>query len=259
MNIKDISKIISDGSTKKRAWLMANHVANISTNKEGLLNQDEIQSLLDSFDTHKKIEVYNHYKQMDSIIKNSLSYLNQLRLIYINSKTKTDSLIAQLFICKRIENTINLGLTYIDDKNLRNKLLNFYAKQTYIPYLKVIKEKESIRIVNDYPSEKDKKPLSIISLLIAQKKEATRILILAKTFLKAIKDFIDEKDFKIKSYIDMIKEVENDLKTIAPTLGEQSLDKDIINKMKDNNYFYPDFDSIEIDENQYKEMKDMYL
>lgn len=266
MRTKDVSDIILKGSPKQRLNLVYSHFALLQFNKEGFLTEAELKKIKDSFKTPQERNLYNRYVQVDTTVRNSLMYLNQLRLAF---REQTAHIEGFSLLCYSLESSVELLnelLSQVKDKKLKNQLTKT-IEQKRILYSTFSKDTDGYIILK--PKERtgeiwpeDIGETGLPGIRRVYKKRAEDILISCKTVIKAIRDYLEENSFNIKEYKNSIKEIEADIsedKTILAKHSPKQMkklfpDKDL-SEFK-SCFFYPDYDSLEIDEEQYKRFKE---
>lgn len=274
MRTKDISGIMAKGTPRQRLNLLYSHFALLQFNKKGILTESEIAKITQSFKTSQEIDLYNKYIAIDNSVRHSLLYLNQVRLGYREQIAYINGYSLLWHSLERATDLFNELLYDVKDKKLKDRLTKKILDREVAPFNKFITDKEGY--IKLKPKEAmagliDGSDSGVESFLQQHKKNAEEMLVIAKTYLKALKDFIEEKSFNIDEYKYQIKIIETDLeedKSIIPkysrkklkeALGELGDPEDKTEKLFSRYFVYPDYDSIEIDEAQYKNYRENHL
>lgn len=232
---KDISSIILTGTPKQRMMLLANHIAETSTDKPGFLTDSEFDKLTASFKTPAEIRIYNKYRNANRIFSGLLPYLAQLRLQYKLNSSKFNTFFSLIMVYHEIEGVLNEALFIADsNKKLREKLLSLFLNSSLIFVDSTKVQDEDGREYIEFELDKDKE--YILRGLVFSKPDGTteelpglgvkgglegmadkmlrrnsECLAKIKGVLTALKEFIEEEDIQIKAYNDFIKEVEEEV------------------------------------------------
>lgn len=98
----DISEIL-DSPPKKRVLVLINHQAEISLGFKGFLSEQEISSLVASFQTDKELKVYSKYREIFKKAQHFLTSINQIHLMYKEEAQKLDKLMIVDMVIKDAE------------------------------------------------------------------------------------------------------------------------------------------------------------
>lgn len=260
MSKTSVSKVLNDGSAKQRALLLANHIADVSSGGKGLLTESELSSLTKSFQKPNEIELYNRYCKIFEKVQIYLTTLSQLRLSYLECLGRLDKLILLKRDSADIEDLTNSLLSVIKDKPTRSKAL------------KVAKH-----LLGSDPLRKiqvDKDGFIKVSLGALEDEQLTELRnriqseqIKLKTAIRVIKDYFDETGFNVKMFKEFVKNLENwakgkTNKGLSSLLIQRSLKEAEDSRAKElieKNLLELDYESVEIDEAEYKQLRGSYL
>lgn len=279
---KDISTILTKGTAKQRANLVAEHIARLNyyeTSKEPLLTDAEYNKLSDSFKTPAEIKLWNKFRSIDSGIKIGL---NNLQGLLFELKMHYSDLRGYILVWNTIEaselisNSILHQLTPEErlrvSSNLKDNLKMFFTQiepdeEGYLEY-KIDFERQVYRDENGKPiSYKDEPRMSKeFTLLYAMNNikgfaedTATKFF----SWRKALLDYMGETGFNPETYKNLIKKFTEDAYTnvigwdkylsISDTF--MKLDNPFLDKHKFRYNITPDLTELEINEDEYNWFK----
>lgn len=242
-------------SAKKRALILANHLAETNIGEKGFLTEEEFNALVDSFRSEKEIETYNQFRKIFEKMQMFLSNLSQFRLVYIETLQKLDKFILVKMSNNEFEDFTNRLLDLIGDEK-RSQVMELAKKYQEPMLLRMIEED------NNYIKVKGKSKL--IELIIGLQGKAKAEQIQLKTAIKVAKDYIKETGFNVLVITKFIQDVENwakdkskglMTKLIPEPYDHLSADKDL-KKILDSNIVEPDYKNIPIDPDKYQYFKE---
>ena len=217
MNKKDISKALTQGSAKQRANIIAENIAQYSKTGKGFLKYSDDKALYESFKTSAEIRIYNKYIKVGREVTQSLSYLKQLQLLYeVNIAYLTGYCL--LWDEYDREGSRYTELLYnIKDRETRktiSKLIKEARLQPLLGNIEKVKEGQGVYItgtikiqVKDLLTRKGKKRYGLYEIIKEYSKRATKQLREAKALALAILEYMDEEEFNVKTYKEIVKEV----------------------------------------------------
>ena len=217
MNKKDISKALTQGSAKQRATIIAENIAQYSKTGKGFLKYSDDKALYESFKTSAEIRIYNKYIKVGREVTQSLSYLKQLQLLYeVNIAYLTGYCL--LWDEYDREGSRYTELLYnIKDRETRktiSKLIKEARLQPLLGNIEKVKEGQGVYItgtikiqVKDLLTRKGKKRYGLYEIIKEYSKRATKQLREAKALALAILEYMDEEEFNVKTYKEIVKEV----------------------------------------------------
>jgi len=222
MNKKDISKVLTRGSARQRATIIAEDGAQYSKTGKGFLTDSETKALYDSFKTSAEIRTYNKYLEVGRKVRQSIPYLKQLHLLYeVSIAYLTGYSLLWLSYQQQAEH-FNELLYEVKNKAEKAKLLKRLTEFDFL-FATIVpsKEKGFIDIKTDSKGES----YGIEELIRAYTERATYELREAKALAQAILDYMDEEGFNVKTYKETVKEVLDALSTDRTVIGKFSRKK----------------------------------
>jgi len=222
MSRKDISKILTAGSARQRALLLANHIAATTFGKEGFLTSKEFYALLSSIKGDRDIRIYNKIKTVELNLRFFLLNLNQLRMVFFNT-------VLQYLLLRQ---TITMVETSIEIKGPAQK--QWVDKDQAISNLSVALERNKIQLME--------------------------LIIQIKTGVQLGKDYMEEKGADIREYNQKVTEIESTVKEhVAIVLSHRG---NLAIKIDQAGFYqiqklFNDYDSIDVDPNLYKQFKEL--
>lgn len=279
---KDISTILTKGTAKQRANLVAEHIARLNyydTSKEPLLTDAEYNKLSDSFKTPAEIKLWNKFRSIDAGVKVGL---NNLQGLLFELKMHYSDLRGYILVWNTIEaselisNTILHQLTPEErlrvSNALKDKLSMFFTKiepdeEGYLEY-KIDFERETYRDENGKPIGFKEEPRKTkkATLLFAMNNirgyaEDTAIRFFS--WRKALVDYMKENDFNPETYKNILKgftaQAYQSVIGWNKYLTSEESFMDVNNPFLDKHKFKynvtPDLTEIEINEEQYNWFK----
>lgn len=279
---KDISTILTKGTAKQRANLVAEHIARLNyydTSKEPLLTDAEYNKLSDSFKTPAEIKLWNKFRSIDAGVKVGL---NNLQGLLFELKMHYSDLRGYILVWNTIEaselisNTILHELTPEErlrvSSNLKGNLKMFFTQiepdeEGYLEY-KIDFERQVYRDENGKPiSYKDEPRMSKeFTLLYAMNNikgfaedTATKFF----SWRKALLDYMGETGFNPETYKNLIKKFTEDAYTnvigwdkyLSTKESFMQMNNPFLDKHKFRYNITPDLTELEINENEYNWFK----
>jgi hypothetical protein len=267
MGNKNVSNIITKGTPRQRVVLLFSHYALQQFDVEGFLTGTEVNSIIESFKAPQEIKLYNKFVDVDRTVRNSIHYLNQLRLGYREQIANITGYATLWLDMERMEDLLNSILYDTNDKKLKTEFIKKITEtEVLLASFKKSKEEGYISLeVNSTTKRRysNAPGLGLLSLIKIHKKNAEDFLINAKTFLKALYDYIEETGFSIKDYKNYIKGIEEDLKenkAILSKFSREAFIKEFPDSDTSNAHFiFPDYETIAIDQDKYRGYRKDYL
>ena len=272
----DISKILKEGSIKQRIKMLSEHYANLTVGGKGILSDKETRELSDSFKTSPEINAFNKMNRAFRDLRPALLALNQYRVSFRHSIATITGYVLLWESYKETEELLNSTLWEVKDKKLRKELSTKLSKNSNYIFTEVELQTDDTLIFRtdsprrprrgikkkDFIEEADKTLEGIIHLW---KENAELNIIQVKSYVKAITDWMEERDFKPKPFKDLLNQIMDDIYAdYAPypkysksqmTTIKGGLDISIMEKY----FVYPEPDEIEPDENLCKAFREGYL
>lgn len=277
---KDISKILSKGTPRQRIILLATDIAEKNLGGKGLLTPSEIKTLSDTFKTQNEIALYNKFRKMEPLVRNSIAMLYQYKNAYREQIAFINGYTLYWDSLGEIRELINDILHKIKDKKLRNEILKTAIGKKFllVEFTESKRDKGFIDLDTTSSKGMDYANLNGFEGLIkAHKSKAEGILVDFKTLLKATRDAIEEVGFNVKPYIEICNKAEEELRKLGgsesvalPKYSKSALKKlfeekefptnmNLLEKDFGKYWVYPEYDEIEIDEKKYKEFLEMQI
>jgi len=282
---KDISKILTTGSTKQRLLLLAEDNAKAKYSFERLLTDHEINQLSKSFKKPNEIQLWNKWLKVDRVIANSIMNLQGLKFEVLMHYSNLRGYILVWETIQEAEVLSNHILHEIKDQEERIKISSLAGKLGNFLFTDIHTDKEGyLDISIDFEKEtyRDengkltlKKENSIKSkkhtlwfVMNNVKKEAINSAIKFLSWRGAILDYMEEEGFSIKTYRDIINSMTEDIhKPIIGWTKYQSDEKLFIpsipnnraDKLKAKYSITPNTRELEVDTEIYNYFKKEFL
>lgn len=285
---KDISKILTKGSPRQRSVLLTTDslqeylaMTGIKPDAKTILTAGERQNLFGSFKSPQEIRLYNKYAKINRDFPYFLMVLKETQLNYNEAIAYLIGFTTSWSDYEFTEQTFNYILDEVKEKKIKNKIKKIILNFSPFLYADLKDEGGSVKLVIN----SDEKKIRLEGLIKAWSNKATDTLIQAKSYLKAIRDYLTEEDYLIQIFKDILNYYEKDFRedrALIPKYSkrqmeemrkslkddnlttEQKLGKVIqtgtkLYSDKEDDYFdkyfvFPDYDELEIDEKDYNTM-----
>jgi len=282
---KNISKILSKGSPRQRIVLLTTDsfqeylaISGIKPDAKTILTDEEKQSLLNSFKTPPEIRLYNKYAKLNRDFPYFLMILKETQLNYNEAIAYLIGFTNTWQDYQYTEQTFNRILYEVKEKKLKNKILKIILDESHFLYAELEKNTGgSVRLVTSI----DKERIRLEGLIKAWSGKAENTLREAKSYIKAIRDYLTEEDFLIQALKDILNYYEKGFredKALIPKYSKRQMDEMLKSLKNDEQmfrkivetghriisdkeddffakyYVFPDYDELEIDENAYNTM-----
>jgi len=231
---KDIGKILTTGSPKLRAILYWEDIARGKCFQEKLLTDSDRIQLYDSFKKPNEIKLWNEFRRLDDIVTNAIV---NLQGVLFEVKMNYSNLRGYILVWNSIENAellVNSVLHEIKDPKERKRIAEDGAKGIDLLFSKTEPDQEGyIEIKVDFEScshldengkpigYKDKprktKEYSLWYVMNNVKKEVETSVIKYLSWERATLDFMEERDFNVKTYKQQIKQMTTQV--YSPIIG----------------------------------------
>lgn len=262
-------------SAKKRALLLANHIANISMGEKASLSANEYNTLVGSFSTAHEIRVYNRIKEVDKCIRNVLPYLNQLRILYQENTATLTGYFNLLHTCQVMEQVLNQVAAAIPDAEARRQALQTAGLEQLVFASYKLQADNSLKLDIDTQSlphellsasgETDslKDELSLRRLIHIYRERAKDGMVSVRTYIQAVKDYLAFEEANINIYLHKLTEIEADMqedRSVFTRFSAQftgNTSQDFL--PRDPEMTYPDYITLAIDKEKYDAFKTRYL
>lgn len=198
-----VEKVLAKGSTKQRAILLANHIAEVNLAGKGILTDAEFESLSGSFKSDQEKAAYNRYRKAYDLLRNYLPNLSQTRFAYACS-------------IERLEKLLLLRLSNSDVEDLANSLIDLIPdKKSKAKALKRAKDFSNTALVRSIGAD-DEGYVRVTSFgdsldvwIKALRKEAMAEQVELKTGITLAKDYLAETGLNVRAFAAYVKEIEN--------------------------------------------------
>jgi len=275
---KDIGKLLTTGSPRQRALLIAEAIARGKYFQDNLLSDSEFNRLSDSFKKPNEIKIWNLFKDADATVTNALINLQGL---LFEIKMNYSNLRGYILVWNSIENAellVNSVLHEIKDPKERKRIAENGAKginllfsktepdqEGYIE-IKIDFEKDSYRDENGkligYKEKPRKtKETSLWYVMNNVKKEVENSVIKYLSWERAILDYMESKGFNVKTYKEKIKEMT--AQVYSPIIGWAKYSGELNTQLQHPRLeeiikkysICPNMDELKVDEAQYNWFK----
>jgi len=259
---KDIGKILTTGSAKKRALLIAEDRARGKYFQEKLLTDSEFNQLSDSFKKPNEIKLWNEFKELDETITNALINLQgkmfEVLMNYSNLR-------GYILVWNSIENAemlVNSVLHEIKDPKERKRIAEDGAKGIDLLFSKTEPDQEGYIEINiDHKEEKYR----LLKVMNNVKKEVETSVIKYLSWERAILDFMEERGFNVKTYKQHIKQMTTQV--YSPIIGWAKYSGELntgiphprLEKIIKKYAICPNMDELKVDEAQYNWFRRYFL
>jgi hypothetical protein len=278
---KDIGKILTTGSLRQRALLIAEEVARGKFFLDKLLTDNEFNQLSNSFRKPNEIKLYNEFLKIDESVTNGI--VNLQGLLY-EVKMHYSNLRGYVLTWNTIENAevlVNAILHEIKDVKERRRIAKDGAKDIDILFTKTIPDQEGYIDIDidaedeDY-SDEDFKPeikerlkkttkYTLWNVMNNVKVETERAVRKYLSWERAILDYMEENGFNVKTYKDKIKEMNDQVNT--PIIGwgkyygknHTGLSHPALDRILKQFAICPNVEELNVDETEYKYYRKYFL
>jgi hypothetical protein len=274
---KDISKILTTGSLKQKILLVAEQRARHTYGKEPILTDHEFNQLSDSFKKSNEIKLWNEWNRHAVTIIGAISNLQGLMF---EVQVNYSNLRGYILVWNSIENAellVNSVLHEIKDPKERKRIAERGAKGVDLLFSKTAPDQEGyIDIKIDFEKETYKgkkyneepdltKGYSLLYVMNNVKAEATASAIRFISWRQAILDYMEENNFNIKTYKDILQEFTD--RVYTPIIGWAKYSGEIntglphpqVEKLLKKYAITPKIEDLEVDERVYNAFKIDFL
>ena len=207
---KDISKTLSSGSIEQRLLLTFEDKAKEVYGKKTLLSKREANSISDSFKTAKELKAWNEWLTYSQTVAFAIT---NLQGALFDVKMNYSNLRGYILTWNAIEHAellANSILHEIKDTKERKETAKKGTKGIDLLFSKTTIDKEGyLDLKTEFPKDKNEPDkideLSLKSLMLQVKEETTTSVIKFISWKKAILDYMEEKNFNIETYKDVIE------------------------------------------------------
>jgi hypothetical protein len=230
---KDISKLLTTGSTKQRLLLIAEDIARGKYFQDKLLTDHEFNQISESFKKPNEIKLWNEWRRIDETVANAI---NNLQGVKFEVLMNYSNLRGYILVWNSIEYTellVNSVLHEIKDLKDRKRIAEEGAKGIDLLFSKTEPDQEGyieIKVDFEKDSYKDEsgkfnvlnkpkktKEYSLWYVMNNVKKEVENSVIKYLSWETALLDFMEDKGFNVKAYKEQIKQMTTDI--YSPIIG----------------------------------------
>jgi hypothetical protein len=272
---KDISKILTTGSLKQKLLLVAEQRARHTYGKELILTDHEYNQLSDSFKKSNEIKLWNVWNKHAVTIVGAIANLQGLMF---EVQVNYSNLRGYILVWNSIENAellVNSVLHEIKDPKERKRIAESGAKGVDLLFSKTAPDEEGyIDIKIDFEKQTYKgkeepkvtKEYSLLYVMNNVKVEATASAIRFISWRQAILDYMEENNFNIKTYKDILQGFTD--RVYTPIIGwpkysgeEMSggLPHPQLEKLLKKYAVTPKLEELEVNEEEYNRFKNDFL
>ncbi|GAB3225897.1 hypothetical protein [Spirosoma arcticum] len=204
-----ISNTIRQGSAKRRIRLITNHYAEIQAGRKGLLTNEEVADIAQSFQEGKEMDLYNKAIEADKRTKHAILLLKQFSISYREAVANLTGYVLLWESYQRTEDLFNLLLNSVSMEE-KERLKELLISQSHLLFatLGQTDDRERIRIfINQQKQPTPKEDHSLEAMLEIWKKHTIAVISKIKAMDKAIKEYMMEQDFKPAAYFEMIEDI----------------------------------------------------
>ena len=255
MTEKDFKAIFSRGSARKRALLMANHLAQSRLTGKRLLTHKEFRALDDSFKS-EDLWIYNKTKRVHEILEKLFPSLDHLISKHFQVLTAIEMVVREYHHYQRQEELLNslLELVRVKDRPAALRMIADYGFP--LADFSASEDECWVTIDTDKKVTKAKVPnaLTLFDLLDITHKRAREILRTAKTIIQYGRDVMEHNDVDIKPFRKRLELIEKYFKTDKPL---PLIKEEFISEENPYGHYklIDEYDSIEGDEQFYLQLK----
>lgn len=247
---KDISKILSSGSVKKKLLLVEENTARETYGKESILSEKEVDAIFDSLQGSSKAEAL-YRKNHESRIS-VFSGLQNLQGLKFQTLMHYSNLRGYILVWSTLEATelmVN-SVLYEVSKTKRKKLIKAFDS-----FLLFSDEKAD---PEGYLNIQVEEFLKIIGNV---REEVVTSMIKYKSWEKALIDYMKDREYNVKTYKDFIKTLSKEIYEPVIEWGKYSgkLEYDLyqprVEKLLQGYNICPNIEALEIDEEEYNSFR----
>jgi len=285
MNKKNIGAVLLKGAPKQRAKLLAEEIARATYNLDSLLSETEFFNLQDSFKTSSEIKLYNKYRKNSRVLVDSIHNLQAIKFEILMRYSDLRGWIVYWETIQQTELSINISLASIDNESKKYATAKEVALKIDYPFIQsTIDEENYISLLSKFDintlinkegkltaiKNKDKidKSNSLYSLLEEIKTDTNKTLIRFLSWRRATLDFMEEEEFNIKTFKDVIEDITTEINKpvinwpkYVPYEKTFILDTEFtrLDKLKEEYNITPDISTLKINLDEVKAYKETVL
>jgi len=285
MNKKNIGAVLLKGAPKQRAKLLAEEIARATYNLDSLLSETEFFNLQDSFKTSSEIKLYNKYRKNSRVLVDSIHNLQAIKFEILMRYSDLRGWIVYWETIQQTELSINISLASIDNESKKYATAKEVALKIDYPFIQsTIDEENYISLLSKFDintlinkegkltaiKNKDKidKSNSLYSLLEEIKTDTNKTLIRFLSWRRATLDFMEEEEFNIKTFKDVIEDITTEINKpvinwpkYVPYEKTFILDTEFtrLDKLKEEYNITPDISTLKINLDEVKAYRETVL
>lgn len=260
---EEIDRIISKGTPMEKIRMYYTHETEVNYNKKGFLTDEDKRVIEYIFNrTTAERNLWSKYVMIDTQVGQSLMYLSQLSFAYLD---QVGRMMGYEMIWVEIEHhtaLLNNLLEEVEDKALRDRLINTIVKRKYL-----LHEYNRAEGYIDYEITKADMNIDLNHLIKKSKSNIEDILKLAKPYLKAFREYIIKKKFLLPPYKEALQKIEGIFtkdRALFSEFSKTKYTKQQIEKfhytegtvIDSEKFIYPRYRDIPLDEGLYKHYKE---
>lgn len=231
---KNIGKILTTGSLKQRALLLAEDTARAKYFQEKLLTASDKKQLINSFNKPNELKIFREFRELDETVTNAIVNLQGLKFEVLMNYS---NLRGYILVWNSVENTellVNSVLHEIKDPKERKRIAEDGAKgidllfsktepdqegyiEIKIDFEKDSYEDENGKLIGYKEKPKKTKEYSLWYVMNNVKKEVETSVIKYLSWESATLDFMEERGFNVKTYKEQIKQMTTQV--YSPIIG----------------------------------------
>lgn len=269
---KAVASIIEKGTVKERLLLLFSHHAEVMFRKPPILSKEEIAQLRGSFKAPKELALFDKAVDTDRHIKDTLIYLNQYRFLYSTQIAHLQGLEGLWLERLNTADMLNTALKSISDTERREEAVKEILKHPISGSRFQKDENGYVFFDPDRPTAKT----DLRRTALHYKEQAKACIWTAKPIIKALRDYMKKKGWRVKEYERQLAMIEGEFQrdnSLSPLFSKRKLTeraqnaKSVLDRTQakvqleseDNCFFYPEYEEIEFDEKGYKKHLESYL
>lgn len=214
---KDIARIIKEGTREEKLVLLSEDIARHKSNKERILSDIEVDSMVDKFTTQTEIQHYNKFRYIDDTITVAIATLTALRF---ELETHFSNLRGYILVWNTIENAellANSILHEIKDEKERKRIAEKASKRVNLLFGKTAPDQEGYIEVNigtkNAPIKNENYTLWYVMGNV--ERDFSKNMVKFLSWKKAILDYMQETGFKIPTYEEIIENIHAEVNSFA--------------------------------------------
>lgn len=272
MAVKDISKIIIQGTPKQRIALMAEDNARKKYGQESLLSELEVKQLTNSFKKPNEVALWNKWYKVDTLLTGAIMNLQGLKYEVLMHYSNLRGYILVWDTIQEAEELSNHILHEIKNHKERIRIAQEAGKISSFLFSDIdVDPKEGYIHLNiDFmrDPEEPEKDFSLWYIMTNVNERAVNSAIKFISWREAILDFMEEEGFTIKAYKDMVKAISEEIykpligwnkyrsdeKTFIPGVEKKRADK-----LKERYSIAPNISELKVDPEIYSYFKKEFL